>query len=111
MHERKTCTCHDLKPLHIFVSGVGGTGKSFLIKTICALVSNILDDLNDATLCAVTAQMGLAAFNMGGITMHRLLQLTKANQPGRGGDANITPPVDHRRSVHGGLEGVHSPPP
>ena len=41
MHEHKTCTCHDLKALHMFVSGVGGTGKSFLIKTICALVSNI----------------------------------------------------------------------
>ena len=75
MHERKTCTCHDLKPLHMFVSGVGGTGKSFLIKTICALVSNIWDDLKDTTLCAVTAPTGLAAFNVGGITIHRLLQL------------------------------------
>ena len=75
MHERKTCTCHDLKPLHMFVSGVGGTGKSFLIKTICALVSNIWDNLKDTTLCAVTAPTGLAAFNVGGITIHRLLQL------------------------------------
>ena len=56
MHERKTC---DLKPLHMFVSGVGGTGKSFLIKTVCALVSNIWDDLKDTTLCAVTAPTGL----------------------------------------------------
>ena len=75
MHERKTCTCHDLKPLHMFVSGVGGTRKSFLIKTVCALVSNIWDDLKDTTLCAVTAPTGLAAFNVGGITIHRLLQL------------------------------------
>ena len=41
MHEHKTCTCHDLKPLHMFVSCGGGIGKSFLIRTICALVSNI----------------------------------------------------------------------
>ena len=52
MHERKTCTCHHLKPLHMFVSGVGGTGKSFLIKTICVLVSNIWDDLKDNVVCS-----------------------------------------------------------
>ena len=75
MHERKICTCHAFKPLHMFVSDVGGTGKSFLIKTICALVSNSWDDLKDTTLCAVTALTGLAAFNVGGITIHRLLQL------------------------------------
>ena len=73
--ERKTCTCHDLKPLHMFVSCLGGTGKSFLIKTICALVSNIWGDLKGTTLRAVTAPTGLAAFNVGGITIHRLLQL------------------------------------
>ena len=43
MHERKTCTFHDLKPLHMFVSGVGGTGKSFLFRTICALVHYVFD--------------------------------------------------------------------
>ncbi|CAI8020405.1 hypothetical protein GBAR_LOCUS12212 [Geodia barretti] len=32
--EKKQCSCTDLKPLHMFVSGVGGTGKSFLIKTV-----------------------------------------------------------------------------
>ena len=75
MHERKTCTCH-VKPLHMFVSGVGGTGKSFLIKTtLCALVSNLGQPKKDTTLCAVTAPTGLAAFNVGGITIHRLLQL------------------------------------
>ena len=29
MHENGGCKCTDFKPLHIFVSGVGGTGKSF----------------------------------------------------------------------------------
>ena len=37
-HETGTCKCSDLKPLHMFISGVGGTGKSFLIKVIRALV-------------------------------------------------------------------------
>ena len=31
-HETNGCECKDLKPLHMFVSGVGGTGKSFLIE-------------------------------------------------------------------------------
>ncbi|CAI8024100.1 hypothetical protein GBAR_LOCUS14030 [Geodia barretti] len=40
-HEIKQCSCTDLKPLHMFVSGVGGTGKSFLIKTVRALVTKM----------------------------------------------------------------------
>ena len=67
--------CSDLKPLNMFVSGVGGTGKSFIIKTIRALVSKVWHDQSDSLLCAVTAPTGLAAFNVGGVTIHRLLQL------------------------------------
>ena len=33
-HEQGVCHCNALKPLHTFISGVGGTGKSFLIETI-----------------------------------------------------------------------------
>ena len=32
-HEAKLCSC-DFAPLRLFVSGVGGTGKSFLIEAI-----------------------------------------------------------------------------
>ena len=55
------------------VSGVGGTGKSFLIEAIKALNTDIwpTDDLT----FAVAAPTGLAAFNVGGITTHRLFQL------------------------------------
>ena len=56
----------------MFVSGVGGTGKSFLVKTIHALVSRILFYKTESPVCAVTAPTGLAAFNVG---VHRLLQL------------------------------------
>ena len=37
LHEDKECSCA-FKPLRIFVSGVGGTGKSFLIEAIKDLV-------------------------------------------------------------------------
>ena len=57
----------------MFVSGVGGTGKSFLIKTIHSLVLQIWHKKTDSLLCAVTAPTGLAAFNIGGVTIHRLL--------------------------------------
>ena len=30
-HEQSACQCNDIKPLQMFISGVGGTGKSFLI--------------------------------------------------------------------------------
>ena len=47
----------------MFLSGVAGTGKSFLIETIKALISSMWasDDLT----CAITAHTGLAAFNVG----------------------------------------------
>ena len=69
VHECGCCQCSDLKPLHMFVSGVGGTGKSFLIKTIRALAA-----------CAVTAPKGLAAFNVDAV-IHRA-QSTRAGRPG-----------------------------
>ena len=66
-HEGSECSC-DFKPLTMFVSGVGGTGKSFLIEAIKALVCSIWS--LDGLLCAVAAPTGLAAFNVGGITIH-----------------------------------------
>ena len=75
-HEHNDCKCRDIKPLHMFVSGVGGTGKSFLIETIRSLVKEIWKDCaSDDTTCAVAAPTGLAAYNVGGVTVHRLFQL------------------------------------
>ena len=68
-HKSDTCKCSDWKPLHMFISGVGGTGKSFLIKTILALLSEIWHDKTESLLCAVTSPTGLLAFNVGGITV------------------------------------------
>ena len=71
-HESDMCKCSDFKPLHMFISGVGGTGKSFLIR---ALVSEVWHNEKESLVCAVSAPTGLAAFNVGGVTIHRLLQL------------------------------------
>lgn len=61
---------HDTTPMRHFVSGVGGTGKSYLIKTVKAFIENeIKKDV------AVTAPTGISAFNIQGMTVHRLLQL------------------------------------
>ena len=60
----------------MFISGVGGTGKSFLIETIRSQVKEIWKDcVGDDTTCTVAAPTGLAAYNVGGVTVHRLFQL------------------------------------
>ena len=58
-HESDTCKCSDWKPLHMFISGGGGTGKS-----------EVWHDKTESLLRAVTAPTGLAAFNVGGVTIH-----------------------------------------
>lgn len=56
--------------LRKFVTGVGGTGKSFLINIIRNYVNDrIKKDVVPA------APTGIAAFNVNGLTLHRLLQL------------------------------------
>ncbi|XP_026827688.1 ATP-dependent DNA helicase PIF1-like [Ooceraea biroi] len=57
--------------LRFYVSGEGGTGKSFLIKTIRCWIKKYIVDKDTA----VTAPTGIAAFNIDGLTIHRLFQL------------------------------------
>ena len=57
-HETGECQCN-LKPLRMFVSGVGGTGKSFLIEAIKLLVGKIWPSKEVTK--AVAAPTGLAA--------------------------------------------------
>ena len=49
----------------MFVSGVGGTGKSFLIEIVRSQVNKIWEDSvnNGDIACAVAAPTGLAAYN------------------------------------------------
>ena len=72
LHEANQCSC-DIALLRLFVSGVGGTGKSFLIEAVKALVNSLWT--SEGLLCGIAAPTGLAAFNVGGITIHRLFQL------------------------------------
>ena len=65
--------CQQIKPLHMFISGVGSTGKSFLIEAIKALVRSLWP--SSKQMCAVATPTGLAAYNLGGVTAHRLFQL------------------------------------
>ncbi|MCG8079346.1 MAG: AAA family ATPase, partial [Candidatus Thiodiazotropha taylori] len=60
-------------PLHLFITGGAGTGKSFLLRLIreyllrksTSLLPNVL----------VAAPTGVAAYNINGLTLHSLLQL------------------------------------
>lgn len=58
-------------PLRIFISGGGGTGKSHLLK---AIREHILMATNNRG-CVVCAPTGVAAFNVGGRTVHGLLSI------------------------------------
>ena len=60
----------DDKPLRIFISGLGGTAKSYIIE-ILVLWNKIIRDKDTA----VTASTGITAYNIQGLTLHRLLQL------------------------------------
>ena len=85
-HEHDECKCKDMKPLHMFVSGVGGTGKSFSIETLRNKVKEIWKHhVGDDTTCAVAAPTGLTAYNVGEMTVHRLLQLPIEHEGKRAG--------------------------
>ena len=40
-HDDGICSCNNLTSKKIFISGVAGTGKSFLIETLKSLVNNV----------------------------------------------------------------------
>ena len=69
-HENDQKQSEPFEPLHMFISGVGGTDKSFLIEAIKALVHSLW--VSKKQTCAVAAPTGLAAYNVGGVTAHRL---------------------------------------
>ena len=54
------------EPLHMIISGTAGTGKSFLINCLKALLKDSV---------RVAAPTGVAAFNVQGCTLHSLLHL------------------------------------
>lgn len=66
-------------PLRLFVTGEAGSGKSFVMRIVCQAINKILGN-NSVVIAAPT---GVAAFNAGGLTLHRVLCL----------------PVEHNRTA------------
>ena len=74
-HAIKECTCKSFQPLYLYVSGFGGTGKSYLIKAIMAwayITSNVLKKKCKIVLAAPT---GISAAGINGMTLHSVLSL------------------------------------
>ncbi|XP_062573991.1 uncharacterized protein LOC134235839 [Saccostrea cucullata] len=68
------------EPLHLFVTGGAGTGKSHLIKAIHYEASHLLSRIMpepERVSVLLSAFTGTAAFNIGGNTLHHLFSLTK----------------------------------
>jgi hypothetical protein len=61
-HDRE----HDHERLHLIVTGTAGTGKTYLIRCVTRLLGRQL---------ALSATTGVAAFDIGGSTIHSLLCL------------------------------------
>ena len=60
----------DIQPLRMFISGMEGMGKLFLIETIKCFVDSLWKAKPGELSCAIVAPTGLAAFNVAGLTTH-----------------------------------------
>ena len=61
----------NLEPLLMIITGIAGSGKSYLINCIKKLIGDK---------CLLTAFFGIAAFNINGKTIHSTLQLPIKNK-------------------------------
>ena len=63
-----------VKPYRIFISGPGGTGKTFIVNMIKWDIPYFLKSVvkagDDQPLVLITAPTGSAAFQVGGLTIH-----------------------------------------
>ncbi|XP_073975183.1 uncharacterized protein [Rhodnius prolixus] len=66
--------------IKLFISGVGGTGKSYLLKALKVWINNTFPPKKDTISVAITAPTGLAAYNVNGVTIYRLLSLPVEHQ-------------------------------
>ncbi len=67
-------------PLHIFITGGAGTGKSHLIKAIQYEAMRLLSTMcrhPDNTCVLLTAPTGIAAYNLHGTTIHHTFSIGK----------------------------------
>ena len=61
------------EPLHVFITGGAGTGKSHLISVIKEHIERSHTGCQNA--CMLVAPTGVAAFNIGGLTIHYAFRL------------------------------------
>ena len=94
-HKAKNCSCEDFKPLRLFVSGFGGSGKSHLIRTLMAY-QYIRSEVNkDPCHFLLGAPTGIASHNIGGMTLHSMWNLPVDHSNGR---KNCTKPYQKLKS-------------
>ena len=62
--------CNPPEPLQVIITGTAGSGKSYLINAIKALLGDT---------CILKANAGLAGYNIEGCTLHSALQLPVRN--------------------------------
>ena len=78
-HESGKCNipnCNANKPLLMYVSGYGGTGKSYLIKAILGFIKLQRKLHNEKCDYVVAAPTGLAAAGIGGQTIHSVFNIS-----------------------------------
>ena len=63
------------EPFYLFVTGGAGTGKSHVIRAIKEHMERSVSGGPDMHACMLMAPTGVAAFNIGGLTIHRALRL------------------------------------
>ena len=63
------------EPFHLFVTGGAGTGKSRVIRAINEHMERSRSGIQERHACMLMALTGVAAFNIGGPTIHRTLRL------------------------------------
>ena len=64
----------NVKPYRIFISGPGGTGKTFIVNMIKGdipyFLKSVVNAGDDQPMVLVTAPTGSAVFQVGGLTIH-----------------------------------------
>ncbi|KAL2523555.1 ATP-dependent DNA helicase [Abeliophyllum distichum] len=77
-HDLVLASLHEQRPIHLIISGIASTGKSILINAIVHSAF-ILFHSNKAV--RILAPTGVAAFNIGGATIHHELAISAEKKP------------------------------
>ena len=85
---------------NVFLTGPGGTGKSYLTRKLIA---------SDPSRFAVTASTGIAALNIGGLTLHRWSGMMLGPKEGESNEAYLSQLMrDKRFSIRAGFDRIRA---